>query len=133
MTEEIEMEVRNSLFNEKRDLNVYHHSPRGAYMISYGNSIKVPLATKESGDYVHLSVVSGPGSLEKESWLDLPSWCDFSISGLGNGDFSHSGGRTLVRIPPGPPVWQVKITRPPANDHQNTGNYVTIGDKDHNI
>jgi len=128
MPEGINMTVQNNLVTEKRDLNVYHHATRSAYMISHYNSITVPLGTIEDGDYLHLSIVSGPGSLEKDCWVNIPSWCDFSISALGNGDITHSGNRTLLRIPSGPPVWQLKITR--SSGHVNTPieDYLTIGD-----
>jgi hypothetical protein len=111
MPEGIDITVQNKLVTEKRDLNVYHRSTRSAYMISYNNSITIPLGTNEDGDYLHISIVSGPGSTEKDCWLDIPSWCDFTVSGLGNGDLTHSNKRTLLKIPPGPPVWQLKITR----------------------
>jgi hypothetical protein len=123
----IDMTVRNKLITEKRDLNVYHHSTRSAYMISHGNAITIPLGTVEDGDYLHITIVSGPGSMEKDYWINLPSWCDFTVSGLGNGDLTHSGNRTLLKIPPGPPVWQLKITRSSNSDNSPINNYVTNG------
>ena len=89
MPEGINMTVRNKLITEKRDLNIYHHSDRSAYMISYSNSITIPLEKVENSDYLHISIVSGPGNIEKDCWLDIPSWCDFSVSGLGNGDLLY--------------------------------------------
>jgi len=126
--EGINMTVRNKLITEKRDLNVYHHSRKSAYMISHGNSITIPLGTVENEDYLHLSIVSGPGSMGKDYWINLPSWCDFTVSGLGNGDLTHSGNRTLLKIPPGPPVWQLKITRPGALLNVQTPGHITICD-----
>ena len=128
MPKGIDMIVQNKLITEKRDLNVYHHSTRSAYMISHGNSITIPLGTVEDRDYLHLSIVSGPGSLEKDCWIDIPTWCDFTVSGLGNGDLTNSGDRTLLKIPPGPPVWQLKITRSIALLNVQTPALVTIGD-----
>jgi hypothetical protein len=133
MPEGIEITVRNMLIAEKRDINVYNHSTRSAYMISYSNSITIPLGTVEEGDYLHLSVVSGPGSMAKDCWINLPSWCDFTVSGLGNGDLSHSGNRILLKIPPGPPVWQLKITRPIGPLTIKTPTWVTIGDSEHKM
>jgi hypothetical protein len=132
MPERIDMTIGNKLVTEKRDLNVYHHGNRSAYMISHGNSITIPLGTIEDGDYLHISVVSGPGSLEKDCRINIPSWCDFTVSGLGNGDLTHSGNQTLLKIPPGPPVWQLKITR--SSPHVNTSmeHYVIVGDSEHN-
>lgn len=97
-------------------------------MISHGNSISIPLGTVEDGDYLHLSIVSGPGSMEKDCWIDIPSWCDFTVSGLGNGGLTHSGKRTLLKIPPGPPVWQLKTTRPVGLLNVQTPAHLTIGD-----
>ena len=133
MPEGIDMIVRNQLMAEKRDLNVYHHATRSAYMISHGNSITISLGASEDGDYLHLSIASGPGSMEKDCWINLPSWCDFTVFGLGNGDFTHSGDRTLLRIPPGPPVWQLKITRPISPLTRHTPTWVTIGDSKHKM
>jgi hypothetical protein len=130
MPEGIDMTVRNKLITEKRDLNVYHHVSRSAYMISHGNSITIPLGTVEDGDYLYLSIVSGPGSLEQDCWLEIPSWCDFTVSGLGNGDLTHSGNGTLLKIPPGPPVWQLKITRSNGILNVQTPGQVTIGDNE---
>jgi hypothetical protein len=130
MPEGINMTVRNNLVMEKRDMNIYLHATRSAYIISHNNSITVSLGTIEDGDYLHVSIVSGPGNLEKECWINLPSWCDFSISALGNGDITHRGDRTLLRLPPGPPVWQLKITRSSGHVHTPMEDYVIIGDSE---
>jgi hypothetical protein len=131
MPKGIEITVRNKLVAEKRDLNVYHHSTRSAYMISHGNSITIPLGTVEDGDYLHFSIVSGPGSMENDCWINIPSWCNFTVSGLGNGDLTHTGDRTLLKIPPGPPVWQLKITQPSGHVNTPIEDYITIGDCEH--
>ena len=131
MPEGIDITIRNKLITEKRDLNVYHHSTRSAYMISHGNSITIPLGTVEDGDYLHFSIVSGPGSMEKDCWINLPSWCDFTISGLGNGDLTHSGDRTLLKIPPGPPVWQLKIMPPSGDMNIPIEDYIIIAANQH--
>ena len=131
MPEKIEITVQNKLITEKRDLNIYHHSDRCAYMISHGRSITISLGTVQDRDYLHLSIVSGPGSMEKDCWINLPSWCDFTISGLGNGDLIHSGDRTLLKISPGPPVWQLKIMPPSGHMNAPIEDYIIIGDKEH--
>ena len=130
MPEGIDITVRNKLIIEKRDLNVYHRCTRSAYMISHGNSITIPLGTVEE-DYLYLSIVSGPGSMEKDCWINIPSWCDFTVSGLGNGDLTHSGNRILLKIPPGPPVWQLKIMRPSGHRNSTIDDYIVIGDNEH--
>jgi hypothetical protein len=126
--EEIEITVINKLTAEKRDLNVYHHFTRSAYMISHNSSIVVPLRTVAEGDYLHISIVSGPGNLEKDCLIDLPSWADFKFFSQGNLTVTHTGGCTLLEIPPGPPVWQLKITRPASLLPALTPDRVTIGD-----
>jgi hypothetical protein len=126
--EVIEITVINKLSAEKRDLNVYHHSTRSAYMISHNSSIVVPLRTAAEGDYLHISIVSGPGNLEKGCLIDLPSWADFKFFSQGNLAVTHAGGCTLLEIPPGPPVWQLKITRPTSLLPALTPDQVTIGD-----
>lgn len=131
MLEEINITIRNKMIKEKRDLNAYHHAKRSAYFISHCNSVAIPLGTKEDGDYLHISIVSGPGKLEKECLLNLPSWCDFSISSIGNGEITHAGNRTLVKIPPGPPSWQLTITRPSGNIDTPGEDVIIIGDNKH--
>ncbi|MGD2092011.1 MAG: hypothetical protein PVH61_37925 [Candidatus Aminicenantes bacterium] len=141
MPEEIEITVENKLLAEKRDLNVYHHSTQSAHIISHNSSITLPLVTNGEGekDYLDISVVKGPGYLERYCLIDIPAWADFdftskeSVTGI---SLTHShdldGARTLLKIPPGPPAWELKITRPtrPATKGQFTkkGDYVVIGD-----
>ena len=127
--EEIEITVINKLTAEKRDLNVYHHFTSSAYMISHNSSIVVPLRTAAEDDYLHISIVSGPGNLEKDCLIDLPSWVDFKFFSQGNLTVTHAGGSTLLEIPSGPPVWQLKITRPTSLIPALTPDQVTIGDQ----
>ncbi len=133
MSENINIEVRNTLITEKRDLNIYHHATRSAYMISHNNVITIPLGTVENGDYLHISAVSGPGSLEKECWFDIPAWCDFTVTALGNGDLIHSGDRTMLMLPSGPTAWQLKIKRPAGQAKSQTHDYIAIGDREYKI
>lgn len=128
MPEEIEITVANQLITEKRALNGYHHSSRSSYMISPGNSKTTCLQADENGDYLHLSVTSGPGSLEQDCWINLPSRFNFTVCSLGNGCVVHLGARTLIKIPPGPPVWQLKITCSSADMKSHNKDHITIGD-----
>ena len=125
----IDIIVKNRLVAERRDLNVYHYGSRSAYMISCGNAVSICLGRDGEGDYLHVSVVSGPGSLEGDCWLDVPGWCDFSVSCLGSGELVHSGGRTLLRIPAGPPLWQLKVMRPDEQVNTPVEDHITIGDR----
>jgi hypothetical protein len=139
MREEIEITVENKLVAEKRDLNVYHLSTQSAHIISHNSSITLPLGTNRENDYLHISVVKGPGYLERNCLINLPSWVDFdftskeSITAI---SITHShdadGARTVLKIPPGPPAWELKITRPtslPSNGQlAKKKDYVIIGD-----
>jgi hypothetical protein len=130
MPETCDISVQNKLITEKRDINVYHYSTRSAHIISFNNSFNLPFKTAGETDYLHISAVSGPGRIKNDCWIDLPSWADFEFSSEGRVTFTHSADRTLLRIPAGPPTWQLKIKRP--NGFSPTGPfngaYVTIGD-----
>lgn len=112
MPEPIDITIENKLNKEKRGINVYHHATRSAHIISYDSSITLPFETDGEDDYLHISVVSGPGNLWKECFADLPVWADFELSTEGKVTLTHSENRTVLKIPPGPPTWQLKITRP---------------------
>ena len=131
MPKEVNIIVENKLIKEKRDINVYHQSTRGAHIISRRSSITLPLKSVKEEDYLHISVIRGPGNLRKQCLLDLPSWADFELSSDSNTTLTHSGDRILLKIPPGPPTWQLKMTMPnglSAMDPLN-GDHVTIGDE----
>ncbi len=128
MAKEINITVENKLIMEKRDMNVYHHSTRSAHMISHDNSITLPLRPSVEDDYLHISVVSGPGHLNNKSVLNLPAWADFELSSEGNIIVVHSGDRTFLKIPPGPSTWQLKMTRSITSGINQSADRVTIGD-----
>ncbi|MGE5342986.1 MAG: hypothetical protein ACM3SY_16040 [Candidatus Omnitrophota bacterium] len=127
MTKAINLTVENKLVLERRDMNVYNHFRRSAHLISYNSSVVLPLRATGDGDYLHVSIVSGPGHLENPCVADLPAWLDFEFS-PGNGvTVVHSGERTRVKIPPGPPIWQLKITHSLSPMTQLSGSII-IGD-----
>jgi hypothetical protein len=128
MAKEINVTIENRLVMEKRDMNVYHHSTRSAHMISHNSSITLPFRSVREDDYLHISIVSGPGPLEGECMVNLPSWMDFEFSPGGDVAVAHSGNRTLLKIPPGPPVWQLKMTRSLSSLINQPLDRVTIGD-----
>jgi hypothetical protein len=139
MPEEIEITVENKLITEKRDLNVYNHSTQSAHIISHNSSITLPLGSNRDKDYLHISVVKGPGYLEKYCLIDIPSWADFdftskeSVTGISITHSHEPGGvRTVLKIPPGPPAWELKITRPTSLSSigklTKKRDYVVIGD-----
>lgn len=96
-------------------------------MISHNSSITLPLRPAVEDDYLDISVVSGPGRLENKSVVNLPSWADFEFSSQGRGSIIRSGDRVLLKIPPGPPDWQLKMTRSSSPVSQSTDR-VTVGD-----
>jgi hypothetical protein len=128
MAKEINITVENKLIMEKRDMNVYHHSTRSAHLISHNNSITLPLRSSLDDDYLHVSIVCGPGHLTSRSVLNLPSWADFELNSEGNLIAAHSGERTVLKIPPGPSTWQLKIKRPIDSLINRSVDRVTIGD-----
>ena len=128
MKKEINITVENRLVREKRDMNVYHHFTGSAHLISHDNSITLPLKTVIEDDYLHIYIVSGPGHLQSKSVVNLPSWVDFEISSAADVTVSHSGDRTLLKIPPGPPIWKLKMTRSLSSLINQSSDRVTIGD-----
>jgi hypothetical protein len=128
MAKEINVTIENKLVLEKRDMNVYHHSTRSAHLISHNNSITLPLQPSVEDDYLHISVVSGPGHLINKSILNLPAWADFEISAEGKIVLVHSDDRTLLKIPPGPSTWQLRIKRSNTSIINQAVDRVTVGD-----
>jgi hypothetical protein len=128
MVKEINITIHNKLLLEKRDMTVYHHATRSAHMISCNSSITLPLRTVIEDDYLHISIVRGPGRLEGICIVSLPSWVDFEISSADDVAVAHSGDRTFLKIPPGPPEWQLKMTRSFSSLNDQSSSHVTIGD-----
>lgn len=129
MSQEPGITVKNKLIREKRDINVYHQATRSAHIISRNSSITLPLMTSQEEDYLHISVISGPGNLWKNCLIDLPSWADFEFSSEGKMAVTHSGDRMVLNIPPGPPTWQLKITKPNGLQMLQAPDHVIIGDE----
>ena len=80
-------------------------------MISHNSSVTLPLRPFIDADYLYISIVSGPGHLGSKSVVNLPSWVDFEFLSDGKVAVAHSGDRIFLRIPPGLPGWQLKLTR----------------------
>jgi len=112
MSQAIDILVENKLVKDKRGINVYHHSSRSAHLISHNSSITLPLETSEKDDYLHISLVSGPGNFWKNCVMVLPSWLDFEFVTEGKLAVTHRGGTTRLLVPPGPPNWQLKMKQP---------------------
>lgn len=112
MTKAIKITIDNKMVTEKRDMNVYHHDSQRAHMISHNSSVTIPLKTTAEGDYMYISIVSGPGNLECNSIIDLPAWVNFRLRSGGNLDVIHQDDRTVLKIPAGLPEWKLKLSRP---------------------
>ena len=119
--------IENKLIREKRDMNVYHHATGSAHMISHNSFVTLPLRPVIEADYLYVSIVGGPGGLEGNYVVNLPSWVDFEFFSKGDVIVTHSGDRTLVKIPPGFPMWQLKMTRS-LSSLAKSSDCVIIGD-----
>lgn len=128
MGKQINITIENKLLLEERDMNVYHHSTRSAYIISHDNRVTLPLKPAEADDFLHISIVSGPGRLESRCVINLPSCIDFELSAVGDAAVFRSGERTLLTIPPGPPNWQIKMTRSLSSFNYPSSERIIVGD-----
>jgi hypothetical protein len=112
MRETVEITIENKLVTGKRDISVYHHATQSAHIISPNSSINIPFRSVGEDDYLHISLVRGPGNLSRNCLIKLPWWVDFRFHSKGDVVITHEDGRTLIKIPPGPPIWELKITVP---------------------
>ena len=131
MGKQVNIVVQNKLLKERRDINVYHHANRSAHIISCNSALTRGIKPVDEEDYLHISVVSGPGHLKNYCVLDLPAFVDFKFFLTGEEvTLCHSGRRMFLRVPPGPPVWRLKMTIPTALSPLDllTGDHVIIGD-----
>ncbi len=128
MAKGVKFVIENRLVTERRDINVYHSSSATAHMISFNSSVTVSLGLGVEGDYLHVSVVSGPGRLQRETRVLLPGWLDFEYSGEGCVAVARSGGCTVLKIPPGLPGWSIKMTRPTDEGFLQRLPVIVVGD-----
>ena len=128
MSSSVRVMVENRLVTERRDLNVYHSCSATAHMISFDSSVTVSLGLGVEGDYLHVSVVGGPGRLRLETWVQLPGWLDFEYSGEGKIAVVRSGDCIYIKIPPGLPGWSIKMTRPTDEGFVQRLPVIAVGD-----
>jgi hypothetical protein len=130
MAEEFNIKVENKLIKERRYINVYHQSSRSAHLISFNSSITLPLGTVEESDYLYISAVRSNGNLWKACLINVPSWADFEFSSDGKIAIvhSHDEHRTILKVPAGLPMWQLKLTQPTAVIMGKLSDHVLIGD-----
>lgn len=127
MDKQIKITIENRLLIGKRDMNVYHYSTRSAHLISCDSSVTLPLGSTIENDYLHIAIVGGPGPLEGDCLVNLPSWIDFEFFSSGDVAVVHSGARILVKIPPGYRMWEIKLTRSLCPSFSHPSDRVTIG------
>lgn len=120
MTEPLRVVIENCLVKEKRSISVFHQVSKGSHLISHNGSVILHLQPVETGDYIHISVTIGPGRLKTGCLLELPMGMDFEFFGESKVALIYTGKRVRVKIPAGPPLWQLKVTRPAALTHQET-------------
>ncbi len=129
MPKKIKITVKNKLQTQKRTLSLYCHLEKSSHLISDNSTWTVTLKPVEQEDYIHISVIQGPGNLKKECRITLPSWLDFQLTSRDDFTQIHSGDRTILKIPPGPPIWALKITQPADSSIKaSTGNTITVED-----
>ncbi|MCP4150168.1 MAG: hypothetical protein GY757_20645 [bacterium] len=129
MAKEVNITVENKLLTEKRDMTVYHHSSRSSHMIGSDSTLTIPLKSASEEDYLYISIVRGPGRLESQGLITLPAWADFDFTFEGNVTLSRSGDRTQLKIPPGLPIWQLKLSSSSAARIFDTSDRVTISEE----
>lgn len=130
MPKEFNITVENKLIKEKRYINVFHQSTRSSHLISYNSSITLPLGTIEENDYLYISAVRSNGNLWKACLINVPSWADFEFSSDGKVAIAHSNDadRTILKVSPGPPTWQLQMTQSTAALMGKLSDNIIIGD-----
>ncbi len=132
MTAGFDIVINNKLTIQRRDIHVYHCASRSAHIISYNSSITLPLHTTDGKDYLGISMAGVAGGLRNNCVIDLPAWIEVEIYLEGKLTISHRDRRTLLKIPPGSPAWELRLTRPAGLTaiSPHAGDLVTIGDED---
>ena len=132
MNKDREIIIQNRLVADKRDINVYHRESGSAHMISYNSSVKLMLRPTEDEDFLHISLVSGPGDLKHTIFFYIPLWVDFEFLNISGITLNRFGERNLLKIPPGLSNWQLRLTHTNySNDSQI--DEITIGDERYNF
>ncbi len=108
----IRIAVCNRLVRDRRDINVYHHSEGTNNIISSKSRAVYSLGDHDAGDCLKISVPSGPGYLLNPCILEMPPYMNYRFSAEGKFLLLHKGERTLLKIPPGPPLWELKLFIP---------------------
>ena len=125
--QEVDITVENKLAIDKREINIYHHARKSSHIISYNSTISTLLKTSEENDYLHISVGRGPGDLKSGCSIHIPAWANFQLSNEGKVTITRTKAKTEITLPPGPPTWELKISRSEASRVNRRQEVVTIG------
>jgi hypothetical protein len=127
------IEIQNKLVNQKKSIDVYHHVTGITDTISYNHSITLPIKTfisKQKPDFIQITIKKEPGDSIEEIAVNLPSWAKYEFSPNNNIDITiiYLENRTLLKIPPCPPTWKLKIYRPDNSTFQSNDNVIIHDD-----
>ena len=123
------MTIENKLLLEKRSISVYHHGNRSVHLISHKCYLDIRLQSALEKDYLFITMICGPGNINKKNILDLPAWINYEIFSEGKFSAVHKNNRILLRIPAGLPEWKLKLTRP-TSQAQPKVDQIIIYDED---
>lgn len=116
--------IRNKLLKDRRDIHVYHHSTRGAHIISRGHSLDIALLDKDSGDYVHISAGGAGGRPGHDCRITIPRELDLEFSSQGDFTLNHppekDRNNTRLILPPGTAKWELTLAWSMKNSHATT-------------
>lgn len=125
--------ISNKLEKEKRDLTMYINTVKESHLVSANSSRIWRAKPGAADDFLHIAVAPGPGQLKSTWILDIPSYLNVKFRSSGEFVLFHSEERTELRIPPGPPDWQIRLTVSPraAMPGQKGNHRVNIQDGNH--
>lgn len=128
--QEMELEFRNRLKRERRDVSLYHNRENSSHIISSGNSLTLTLKPTEAGDYLNLAIVTGPGPSEYECVVDFPAYFVFQLTANGSFVVVHEKRRMRMKLPIVHPFWQLKVAvqRYQMPSHITGGAYISVSD-----
>lgn len=141
------IEVENNFKKGKRGIIVHNSSQKQDWIVPWKKNGQEDTKQEfdfpaNNDDYLVIAVTPGAGDL-KWCKAELPTALPFIFTPGGMEKIgiltSSDGERTTLRIPPGPPTWQLKIKNPfkPADlqrgdegegSGEGGGNNVTVGD-----
>ena len=140
------IDVENKFRKGRRGIIVYDSSEKQDWILPWKNNgqgtklkkFMLPADSGKDDDYLNIAVAPGGGKLGR-SKIVLPANIPFTFipGGIDSITIIPSGDRVYIKIPEGPPTWQLKIMKPSepigylmgddSTPPENSGN-VTVGD-----